>query len=200
MGELEGHEPATDEQHTPGQVFELEEVGAVDHVPVAGKVQRPGTSAGGDQEVARFVGHVVDDEPVLALEPGRAVQGVHTVGSEPGFHVLRDRVGEATLVFHQIGPVDRHAIRVDALAGHEPGAVDDLGASAQDLLRVTAPQRTRAAVGQLVDDRDLPPLRRALVRRRDAGHAGTDDDQVVGVGHRTVPSRSSDRSSASPWR
>src|SRR5690606_16252446 len=87
--------------------------------------------------------------------------------------------------------------------GHEPGAVDDLSATAKDLLGVTAAQGTRAPVGELVDDGDFPALRGALVRRCGAGHAGADDDQVVRVGHRCVPSTCADRSWVSPpgsWR
>src|SRR5690606_12613467 len=117
--------------------------------------------AGGDQEVGRLVGQVVDGESVLVLEARGAVQRLDSVAGELGFHVGGDRVGEAAFVLHQVGPVDVHAVGVDALAGHEASAVDDLGAAAQDLLGVTAPQRAGAPVGEFVDDGDLPPLRGA---------------------------------------
>ncbi len=99
----------------------------------------------------------VDVEGVGAGEGGGAVKSFDAVAGEVRFHVGRDRVGEAAFVAHQVGPVDRQATGVDALACQEPGGVDDLGAAAQDLLRITAPQRARPAIGQVIDDGDPPP-------------------------------------------
>ena len=42
VGELEGHEPAADEEHPAGEVFEFEEGGAVDQVLVAGELRGAG--------------------------------------------------------------------------------------------------------------------------------------------------------------
>ena len=153
---------------------------------MTGKVQRAWTCTCGDQEMCRLIAAAVDLDAVPVCKPGNAVQGVDAVAVEAVLQVLGDRIGEAVLVLYQVGPVDRQPALVDALAPHQPGTVDDLGTTAQDLLRVAPTQRAGAAVGERVDDRDVPALRGALVGRRDSGHAGTDDDQVVAAGHRTV--------------
>ena len=159
-------------------MLEVQEVGAVDEVLVAREVQGAGAGAGGDQEAVGVVGGVLDLQLAWAGESGAAVQGGDAMAAQAVFHVLGHGVGEAVLVLHQVGPVDGKIRVVDALAAHQPCAVDDLGPAAQDLLRIAPPQRARASVGQGVHDGHLPSLRCALVGGGDTGHAGADDDQV----------------------
>jgi len=145
VGELEGDQAAPDEQDPRRQGVEVQEVGAVDQVLVAGEVQGAGTRAGGDEEAVGVVGGAVVRPPTVNLDlagPGEArvpVKGVDVVSREPVLNGLGGRVGEAVLVLHQIRPVDRQPAAVDALAVHQAGTVDDLGSAAQDLLRVTPP-------------------------------------------------------------
>src|SRR5690606_7496554 len=90
-------------------------------------VQRAGAGTGGDQHMPRVIAGAVDGQGGGAGEGGAAVEGRHAVGGQSVLHPLGDGVGEAVLVAHQVGPVDRQAVRVDALAGQQSGAVDDLG-------------------------------------------------------------------------
>lgn len=93
---------------------------------VAREVQRPRAGTCGDQEVRRRIRGRFDPQGVLAGEPSLAVQGVDTVTRQAGLHSVRNRVGEAVLVPDQIGPVDRQAGILDALAAKPAGTVDDL--------------------------------------------------------------------------
>ena len=58
----------------------------------------------------------------------------------------------------------------------------------QDLLRITAPQRTGAAKRSLIDDGDLPSLRPERVGDRCAGRPGTDDEKIKWVVQPQPPS------------
>src|SRR3546814_20567134 len=49
VGELKGDEPASDEQDSRGELFEVQERGGVDEVIGAGEVERAWSGAGGDQ-------------------------------------------------------------------------------------------------------------------------------------------------------
>ena len=190
VGELEGDESAADEQDPFGELFEVEESGGVDEVFGAGEVERSGSGAGGDQGVPEPMDGAVDVEPVRIGEACGAVQGDNVVAGEAGFHVGGDRIREAVHVGAERGPVDGESGGVDALAGEEVGGVDDLGTSSQDLLRVAAAQSARAAVGEVIDDRDPPAGPGTLLGGGAAGHPGTDHDQVEGIrrAHR-VPTR-----------
>ena len=106
VGELEGDEATTNEQDPRREHLEVQEVGAVDQVLVAGKVQRSWTCTGGDQEMRRFVGGAADLDAVLVGEPGDPVEGVDPVAGKAVLHVLGDRIGEAVFVLHQVAPVD----------------------------------------------------------------------------------------------
>jgi len=55
VGELEGDEPAADKEDAGRQSLQVQEVGAVDEVLVAGDVEGSRTCARGDQEVRRVV-------------------------------------------------------------------------------------------------------------------------------------------------
>jgi hypothetical protein len=184
VGELEGDEPAADEHDARWERLEVQELGAVDHQLGAGEPEGSGAGAGGDQHVVHLVEGAGDVDRRRRGERGGTVEGVDTVRGEFAFCVAGRRVGEAAGVAHEIGPVDRQPVRVDALVTHQVGGVDDLGAPTQDLLRVTAAKRTRAAVWQLVDDRSPPARRGRLVRRRDPSHASADDEQVIANVHR----------------
>ena len=139
VGELEGDEPTADEEDPWGERVEVQEAGGVDEVIGAREVEWSGSGAGGDQGVSELVVGAVDVEPVRAGESCGAVEGVDAVAPEAGFHVGGDGVGEAVHVGAERRPIDGQSGRVDAFAGEEVCGVDDLGASAQDLLRVTSP-------------------------------------------------------------
>jgi len=188
VGELEGDETAADEQDPGRKRVEVQEVGAVDQVLVAGEFERAWMRTGGDQEVPCLQGSSSDVDAVLVQEPCLAVECVDAVARELAFEVVRHRVGEATLVLHQVVPVDPQRWVFDSLASHQPRAVDDLGTASKNLLGVATTQGAGAAVGLRVDDRDVPALAGALVGCGNAGHAGTDDDEVVGLGHVSAPS------------
>jgi len=106
VGELEGDEATTNEQDPLREHLEVQEVGAVDQVLVAGKVQRSWTCTGGDQEMRRLVGGAADLDAVLVCKTSDPVEGVDPVAGKAVLHVLRDRIGEAVLVLHQVAPVD----------------------------------------------------------------------------------------------
>lgn len=181
VGELKGDEPASDEQDSRGELFEVQERGGVDEVIGAGEVERAWSGAGGDQGVAKLEGRAVDVEPVRAGESRGAVQRVDAVASQVGFHVGGHRVGEAVHVGAERWPVDAQPGRVDALAGEKVRGVDDLGAAPQDLLRVAPAQCASAAVGEVVDDRDSPSGSGAFLGCGSASHTCANHDQVVRV-------------------
>ena len=184
--ELERDEPAADEHHSLWQRRESR------NSVLSIRCSPPGTSSGrGRAPVATSTCWNAYRAPSTVRWSSAVnvavVQGVDPVGRQLSLEVVRDRVGEAALVAHQVGPVDRQAPVIDASAAQQPDALDDVRAAAEDLLRITAPQRAGAAVGKDVDDRDPPPRGGALVRRRHPGHTGTDHYEVVGLGHRMIP-------------
>jgi hypothetical protein len=181
--ELEGDEASTHEQHTSGPFGEVEELGAVDEMLGSREIHRPWFRPGSDQESLRLVRGAVDDDPVGVGERRCSMECFHAAGAQTPFHGLGNRVGEAVLVCHQVGPVDGQPVVVDAFAAHQSGGIDDLRAAAQDLLGVTSTQRACAPIRQSVDDRYPPTTRGALLGGGDTSHAGTDHDQVEGLTH-----------------
>ena len=183
MGELERYEAAADKKDALGQGRKVQKLRAVDHQIGTGEGDGPPDRPGGDEETARFVSLPVDFERVCPGEPRGTVQRLDAVALQALFHLVRHRIEKAALVRHQIGPVDRKPFGVNALAVHQPGCIDDLGAAPQDLFRVATAQGAGAAIGKCIDDGHAPARSTAFVRSRDPGHARADDDRVMGLTH-----------------
>ena len=162
VGELEGDEAAADHHDPPGELLELEEPIARDHVLLAGHPQLHGRGARSDEDVSGLQRPSVHVERVATAEGRAAMERLDPLFSESGLDDRRPRIGEAALEGHQAAPGDGGVPPDDALAFQAPDPVERLRSSDEDLLRVTAPQGAGAPVGPVVDDRDVPARGAAL--------------------------------------
>jgi len=115
--EFEGHEATADERDPGWQGGEIQKAGAVDEVLMTGEVKFARPGAGGDEEFARLIGPAIDVDVGAVCECRHTMKCGHAVGAKVFFHVVRNGVGEAVFVLHQVGPVDAELIAVDAFTG-----------------------------------------------------------------------------------
>src|SRR5262252_1521633 len=87
---------------------------------------------------------------------------------------LRHRIGERPFELHERVPIDFRIAAGHNLASHPPAPIDYISDADQDLLRIAAAQRTRAAERTRVDDGYVPARGPAFVGHGGAGGAGSD--------------------------
>jgi hypothetical protein len=74
-------------------------------------------------------------------------------------------------------------VACDAVALHAPGVVGRLGPADHHLFRIAAPQRAGAAEGPEVHDGHGPPGRPHPHRHDHGGRTGSNDGEIVFLGH-----------------
>jgi hypothetical protein len=86
-----------------------------------------------------------------------AVKGFDAGRCDPPLALGRHRIDHRSLETHQFRPLDAGAIRTDATALPPPDPLDRLRSADEDLLRIAAAQRARAAERPGVDDGYIHP-------------------------------------------
>ena len=162
-----------------GELIELEELVARNHVLGTGKCERHRARAGGDQHMLGLKDLPVDLDRGRSGKARLAVKGIDAPFREAMFLLLRDGIGEGTLEGDEIGPANPD-LAGDAPAAHAPGHVDRLCAADQHLFWIAAAQSTGSPERPVVDDRNRPSRRPHTGARHLRGRAAADDGEIVG--------------------
>src|SRR5712691_313694 len=182
MGELERDVSCTKERNPRGQLIEFKESRAREQVLLSGNAEVSGLGSRGDHEVPRLVHLAIYRQPLRAHEPRRPV-----IGRDPsllerllpiGWHGIR----EGPFELHQFGPGDMR-VATHSPALHPTVPVRELRGADEHVLWITATQRARPAVGELIYDGDAPASPPAPVRRPRAARARADHDEIEGLRH-----------------
>src|SRR6267143_7160311 len=182
MGELERDVSGTKERNPRRQLVQFEESSAGEEELLAGNAEVSRLGSGGDHEVPRLERLAIYRQPLRAHEPRRPM-----IGRDPSFlerllPIGRNGIREGPFELHQFGPGDMR-VATHSPALHPTVPVRALRGADEHFLWVTAAQRARPAVRELIHNGDAPAGFPAPVSRRRPSRAGADHDEIKGFWH-----------------
>ena len=181
---LERHIAAADENDRRWQRGQVQKLIARGDMFAALECEIRGTGARRDDDRTRGVERRIAHAEVSRTDEARAfLKRGNPRSSQLRFERLRTRVGEGPFESDQLGPVDREGFRPHTLPRKETSGVDGGRSADQDLLRVAASQRARAAERTFVDHRNRPTGGTAPRCDILRGRTGADHDEIERLGH-----------------
>src|SRR3989442_2918374 len=182
MGELELDVSCTKERNPRGQLVEFEESCARDKVLLSGNAEVSRFGSGGDHEAPRLEHLAIYRQPLRAHEPrGPMIRRDPSI-LERLLPIGRHGIGEGPLELHQSGQGDMRVATHSAVL-HPTVPVHELRGADEHFLWVTAAQRARPAVRELIHNGDAPAGSPAPVSWRRPSRAGADHDEIKGFWH-----------------
>src|SRR3989454_5243476 len=164
MGELERDVSGTKERNPPGQLVEFKESRAREQVLLAGNAEVSRLGSGGDPEVPRPDHLAIYRQPLRTHEPRGPMIGRDSGLLERLLPIGRHGISEGPFELHQFGPGDMR-VTTHSPALHPTVPVRQLRSADEYFLWVTAAQRARPAIRELIHNGDAPAGSPAPVSR-----------------------------------
>src|SRR5712691_12657962 len=182
MGELERDVSCTKERNPRRQPVEFEESSAGEQVRLSGNAEVSRFGSGGDHEVPRLEHLAIYREPLRAHEPRGPMIRRDPSLLECLLLIGRHGISKGPFELHQFGPGDMR-VATHSPALHPSVPVHEVRRADEHLLWVTAAQRARPAVWELIHNGDAPAGSSAPVSRRRPSRAGADHNEIKWFWH-----------------
>src|SRR2546425_1279156 len=182
MGELERDVSGTKERNPRWQLVEFEESSAGEQVLLAGNAEVSRLGSGGDHEVPRLEHLAIYRQPLGAHEPRGPMKGRDPSFLERLLPIGRHGISEGPFEPYQFGPGDMR-VAPHSPTLHSTVPVRKLRRADEHFLWVTAAQRARPAIRELVHNGDAPAGSPAPVSRPRPARAGADHDEIKSFCH-----------------